>query len=153
MYTVLYPFMTKQLGLRGYTKETFAVIFNFWLYNGDRPTRASLSLIQSITGASRPTIVRAIADLIEMNYISAERVPGKHTVYAVIIPAEILSDFIITYQRKLVNQVDYCWLNKLTGGSLTVKPQKKRNNKHINNSTLRVRQANEYFTDNLIEAK
>lgn len=152
LYTILYPFMSSDLGLFGYDKEVFAVIFNFWLHSGEKPVRASLSTIQKIIGGSRPTILRAVNALIEGQLISPDKHPGRPTMYSVTIPSEILTEFKNTYRKKQVQSVNQQEFSYKTTTSAAAKPQKYTKGK-CNNTTLRVGKKEEVITGGLPEAK
>lgn len=153
LYTLLYPFMSEILGLYGYEKETFAVIFNFWMNAGERSVRAPLSVIQRITGGTRPTIVKAISSLITANFIKAEKRPGKPTLYLVTISQEVLEHFKATYIRKPVKPFNQKELNALTSTSSDNKPRNKTNDKNKTDTTLRTLKKDEITTGGLPEAK
>ena len=153
LYTIIYPFMSSKLGLSGYEKEAFAVIFNFWLKAGEKPVRASLTVIQRITGGTRPSITRAIAALLEKNLISAEKQPGKPTLYTVKISPEVLNHFKATYKQKPVMSVNQRQLNCLTTTGSVGEPRNKLNGMCKIDTTLHVKKQDEITTGGLPEAK
>ena len=101
LFTILYPFMSEVLNLAGLAKECFAVIFGFWLAQGERPISASISIMQAITGGTRPAIVTAIRHLKEEGFIQAKTIPGKRTLYQVSIDRKIIDDFKAMYPNTL----------------------------------------------------
>lgn len=153
LYTILYPFMSEALGLHGYEKETFAVIFGFWIKTGERPVRASLSVIQKITGGTRPAISRAIAVLQNKKLITAEKRPGKPTLYSVILAPEILTEFKANYRPRPVAPVNRQESNSLTTTGSPAKLQNKGNARYQNDTTLHVRRLEDITTGGLPEAK
>ena len=68
VYTKIYPFMHRDLGLSGLGKEIFAVIFGFWF-----KTRSAEGLLQ------------------------VKREPGKPSMYMVVLPDRVLTDFEAAY--------------------------------------------------------
>lgn len=92
--------MASELGLSGLTKEVFAVIFCFWIAAGEKSVKASFSVIQTITGAARATVMNSIAGLIDRNYISAEKRNGKATLYMVTIDQKIIDNFKKVFRHK-----------------------------------------------------
>lgn len=153
LYTILYPFMSETLGLHGYEKETFAVIFGFWFKAGEKPVRASLSTIQKITGGTRPAIVKAITLLIKDSFIKAEKRPGKPTLYSVILAPEILTEFKANYRPRPVAPVNRQESNSLTTTGSPAKLQNKGNARYQNDTTLHVRRLEDITTGGLPEAK
>ena len=145
MYTVLYPFMASVLNLAGLAKECFAVIFGFWIAQGERPISASIIIMQAITGGSRPAIIKAIRFLKEQGMIQAEKVPGKRTMYIISIDPKIIGEFKETYPSALVKRTNP---HELTPDNSTGKvstSQNKSNPKRETsyNTPLRVRMAGE----------
>lgn len=130
LYTIIYPFMASVLCLSGLTKECFAIIFGFWLSQGQKPVGVSLTTMQTITGGTRPAIINAVHKLEEAGLILAERTPGKKTIYDVTIPEQALIEFMDLYANskliKLFNSKEY---TPLTSTSKTRLPQNKKNAK------------------------
>lgn len=83
--------MWQKLHLKGFTKEVFAVIFNFW--NRAR-TSAVIPYVRihEITGASRSVISKAVNDLVKLGYISTIRESGRANGYVVTIPPVLYQD-------------------------------------------------------------
>lgn len=138
LYTILFPFMSEVLKLEGYAKETFAVIFNFWRIE-QKPVVAPISVIQKITGGSRPAIVAAIQYLLDKSLISAEKHKGKATLYSVTINEQILSSFQREYAELLVTRRNQQRLGKKTSTSSLTEPQIENISNSKNNMSLRVR--------------
>ena len=143
--------MSSVLGLYGYEKEVFAVIFNFWINADENPVRASLTVIQRIIGGSRPTISRAVNALIEGRFISADKHPGKPTLYTVTISPDLISEFKTAYRP--VGSINQQKFTRSTTTGSSGKPQKKRNYHNQNCSTLRVKEQAEISTGGLPEVK
>lgn len=154
LYTIIYPFMSSTLGLTGIVKETFAIIFNFWIAAGESPVRASLSTMQMITGATRATIVKAVSHLAQIGLIEKKKVPGKPTLYEVLIDAEILNSFKQQYNTMVVKKKYQQWYNSHTTTSIVPKPQKiKKGNLNNSKDNLTVKTASEIRICRLSEVK
>lgn len=132
LYTVLYSFMSSELGLKGLTKEVFAIIFGFWLAAERTAIWITISNMEAITGGSRPAIIAAIKALERKGYIAVSRSPGQYSLYTVTVDASIIQDFDATLPKEVVNKPNW-WEVKphnrqkfslLTGGSKV--------SKHIN---------------------
>lgn len=88
LYATLYPFMTQKLMLKGAERDAFAVIFSFWQKNM-KPVKVSFTTIQEISGATRPTIIAAIARLKARGLIEICKNRGKTNTYNIILPPDI----------------------------------------------------------------
>lgn len=152
LYTVIYPFMSSVLGLSGQTKETFAVIFNFWYSSGKTPVRASVTMIQYITGASRPTVVQSIASLHASGLIDFKKSPGRATEYVVTLKDDILKSFERIYKSVPVNNDNHQQLSRFTttGSETELQNKVKR---HKDNYSLKVKTSGTLFTGGLPEVK
>lgn len=153
LYTIIYPFMSSTLGLSGAVKETFAVIFCFWISSGEVPIKASLTIIQTITGATRPTVVRALQILENNGLISRLKIPGKATLYKITIKSEILNKFKEQYKYRPVKRDNQNGLHSVTTSSQISQPQNnnKTNFKKVN--TIKVKKFEEFRTNGLPEIK
>lgn len=151
LYTVIYPFMSSMLGLSGQTKETFAVIFNFWYGAGKKPVRAPVTIIQYIIGASRPTVVQSIASLHEVGLIDFKKSPGRATEYVVTLKDDILERFERTFKSVPVNYDNHQRLSHFTTTGSGIEPQNK-NKGHKDNYSLKVKSGTLY-TGGLSEVK
>lgn len=98
-YTILYPFFHQRLGLRGYTKEVFAVIFGFWYASNQTSVPVSISVIQEIVGGERCSLIKAIKELEERGLVVATRTPGRETKYSVKLDHGLLNDFRQNYTK------------------------------------------------------
>lgn len=107
LYTVIYSFFSATLGLSGLAKETFAVIFSFWLNAKRNAVEISLTVFQNITGGSRPAIVAAIKLLEDRQYINISRTKGLRSRYYVTIDPQILDEFDVAFSEKVVNSVNH----------------------------------------------
>lgn len=96
VYATLYPFMHRDLGLSGLGKEIFAVIFGFW-FKARSAVPAPYPIIQEITGASVPTISAHLQSMESEGLLHVTREPGKPSMYLVVLPDLVLSDFEATY--------------------------------------------------------
>ena len=96
VYTTIYPFMHKDLGLAGLGKEIFAVIFGFW-FRSRSAVPAPYPIIQEITGASVPTISAHLQSMESDGLLQVKREPGKPNTYVVVIPDQVLADFEASY--------------------------------------------------------
>lgn len=141
MFTAVYGFMSCTLGLFGYTKEVFAVIFGFWEHAGERSVAVSLSVMQAITGASRPAVIAAVGALEDAGLVVANRQPGKSTTYDVRMNPCLLAE----YHRQRAQQIEKQergWLSHDTRTSKVAEPQnitksgKKKNYKKETNLTV-----------------
>ncbi len=145
--------MAKSLNLAGLAKECFAVIFGFWLSQGQKPVSVSLTTMQTITGGTRPAVVQAVHKLEEFKLLVALRRPRKKTKYDVIIPEQVLADFKALYATGLVKQLNHEGCSRNTSTSV---PTLLRNNiktKHKSVITpLKVKTASEIRTGGLKEA-
>lgn len=88
LFATLYPFMTHDLQLRGAERDAFAVIFGFWAQSR-KPVQVSLTTIQEISGATRPTIVAAILRLKKRGLLEIIKCRGKMNTYNIILPTNI----------------------------------------------------------------
>lgn len=152
LYTVIYPFMSSVLGLSGQTKETFAVLFNFWYCSGKKPIRAPVTMIQHITGASRPTVVQAIASLHAAGLIDFKKSPGRATEYVVTLKDDILENFERIYKSVPVNYDNHQRLSRFTATGSGIEPPNK-NKGHKDNYSLKVKSSGTLFTGGLPEVK
>lgn len=152
LYTVIYPFMSSVLGLSGQVKETFAVLFNFWYCSGKKPIRAPVSTIQYITGASRPTVVQAIASLHAVGLIDVKKSPGRASEYVVTMKDEILESFERIYKSISVNNDNHQRLSCFTTTGSGIEPPNK-NKGHKDNYSLKVKSSGTLFTGGLPEVK
>lgn len=92
MYTTLYSFMSRSLGLHGAEKEVFAVIYGFWKANCG-PAVVKNKTILGITGLSPASIAASKLKLINKGLITVDEVRGKPSIYSVVLPEE-LSDLL-----------------------------------------------------------
>lgn len=153
LFTILYPFMSGVLHLTGLAKECFAVIYGFWIAQEERPISASITIMQAITGGSRPSIIKAIRYLKEQGIIQAEKIPGKRTLYKVSIDPQIIGEFKETYPSALVKRANHNELTLDNSTSKTSKPQNKRNPKcEPYNTPLKVRSSGGINTGGMKEA-
>lgn len=135
-YTMLFPFISSTLGLSGYAKETFAVLFNFWRQE-EKPISASISTIQKITGGTRPAIVAAISCLEKRGLIRTYKSQGSNTLYEVTIDERVLQTFWDEYSY-LVKRGSSQRSNHFTSTSKATEQQKEKRSIHKKNTTLRV---------------
>lgn len=149
----MFPFMATTLGLRGYAKEIFALIFNFWIAAGEKPVHASLSVLQRITGGTRPTVVKAIQFLEEQGFVKAEKHKGKFTMYDISIDSSIVTEFKSTYHSSLGKEINQMRLNFNTGSGQNALPQKLKEYGKKTDTTLRVRERNQINTGGLPEVQ
>ncbi len=153
LYTIIYPFMSGVLRLSGLTKECFATIFNFWLFQGQHPVRVSLTTMQATTGGTRPAIIQAVHKLENAGLILASRAPGKKTTYDVILPKQILTEFANIYMcTKLVNTLYPQRYTPKTSASTTRIPHNIKKTKNEINCPLRVKSGADIHTGGLNEA-
>ncbi|MBR3074665.1 MAG: helix-turn-helix transcriptional regulator [Bacteroidales bacterium] len=96
VYTKIYPFMHRDLGLSGLGKEIFAVIFGFWSKTRSA-VRVPYPIIQEITGASVPTISAHLQCMESEGLLQVKREPGKPSMYMVVLPDQVLTDFEAAY--------------------------------------------------------
>lgn len=96
VYTTIYPFMHKDLGLAGLGKEIFAVIFGFW-FKTRGAVPAPYPIIQEITGASDPTISAHLQSMESEGLLQVKREPGKPNMYTVVLPDQVLAHFEAAY--------------------------------------------------------
>lgn len=154
LYTIIYPFMSNILGLSGIVKETFAVIFNFWIAAGEAPIRASLTTIQTITGATRATVVKAISHLAQVGLITKIKTPGKPTLYMVSINSDILTTFKQQYYTMVVKRKYYQWyISNTTTGIVSKLQNNNKGNLKSGKGNLTVKSAEEIQTCGLSEVK
>lgn len=154
LYTIIYPFMHKDLKLEGCIKEIFAVIFCFWMsHNGEESIKVSFSTIQAITGTSRPTVAHGIKHLLDKGFISAQKRAGKSTLYKVCVSTEIIEQFKSTYGLPAVKWSNQRWFKKLTRTSSSSYPQNKYKKKcnNINTDNLSTRKDN-FTAEGMTEA-
>jgi len=154
LFTVIYPFMAFALNLTGLAKECFAVIFNFWISQGQKPVSVSLTTMQTITGGTRPAVVQAVHKLEKYKFLIAMRTPGKRTVYEVTIPEQVLTDFMQLYApHEPVKEVTPLEYLQLTGPGKTCLLQNKKKAKcEPIISPLKVRPVGEIRSGGLKEA-
>ena len=154
LYTILYPFMACVLNLAGLAKECFAVIFGFWISQGEQPVGVSLTTMQTITGGTRPAVIQAVHKLENAGLILALRTPGKKTIYNVKLPEQTLADFKESYaSKKLVNSLNPQEYTPKTSTGTASLPQNNKNATHESVITpLRVKPASEIRTGGLKEA-
>lgn len=88
MYTIIYSFMSFSLGLRGATKEVFAVIFGFWK-SKQAPVVVSNSAVRKITGLSNTAIAEAKNKLKAAKLIIPHEIPGMPSLYEVCLPPDL----------------------------------------------------------------
>ena len=91
MYTIHYAFFSTKLGLRGASKEVFAVIFSFWRTKL-APVIIANSIIKLQTGYSDSAIAAAKLLLEAKGLISITPVRGKPSQYSVHLPPSITQD-------------------------------------------------------------
>lgn len=153
LYTIIYPFMSSDLKLAGLAKECFAIIFNFWLYMGQKPVGVSLMTMQEITGGTRPAVIQAILKLEKAGLIAAQKTSGKTTKYDVILPKQTLEEFMNVYApMKLVNSLNPQEYIKNTSTSKASIPQNNKKEKIKSVYTpLKVKPAGEIHTGGLKE--
>lgn len=98
LYYTVYPFMHRDLGLSGISRDVFAIIFGFW--RGDKkPVYVPYSIIREMTGATDPSISAAIHKLKNEKLIDFERHKrGLKSRYLVTLPPEVLAEFESDYQ-------------------------------------------------------
>lgn len=96
VYTKIYPFMHRDLGLAGLGKEIFAVIFGFWIKTRSA-VRVPYPIIREITGASVPTISAHLQCMESEGLLQVKREPGKPNMYMVVLPDQVLADFEAAY--------------------------------------------------------
>lgn len=96
VYTKIYPFMHRDLGLAGLGKEIFAVIFGFWIKTRSA-VRVPYPIIREITGASVPTISAHLQCMESEGLLQVKREPGKPNMYMVVLPDQVLADFETAY--------------------------------------------------------
>ena len=96
VYTTIYPFMHRDLGLTGLGKEIFAVIFGFWLKTRSA-VQAPYPVIKEITGASDPTISAHLQKMESEGILEVTREAGKPNMYMVVLEEQVLADFEATY--------------------------------------------------------
>lgn len=143
LYTILYSFISTELGLEGLAKEVFAIIFGFWLDANRTTAWVSLTTMGTITGGSRPAIVEAVKLLEHKGYIAIDRSPGKHSLYSVTIDAGIMKDFDDTYSAEVVRSLNHYGvkppnrhkLSRLTTRGKVIEPVNKIN-RHGNQSII-----------------
>lgn len=124
-YYTMYPFFWSLLGLSGITKEVFAVLFAFW--KGRRgPITVTYPMIRSMTGASKPSVASAIANLQKKGLIEIKKTAGLRSVYVIHLDDKILSDYDKAYGGKdslPVKDFNHNGLNKLTAAGKESEPQ------------------------------
>ena len=154
LYTVIYPFMARELKLSGLAKECFAILFGFWFSQGPETVSVSLTPMQIITGGTRPAIVMAVKKLEEIGIVRAERMPGKKTCYDIKLADQTLTNFKELYlKQKLVNSFTPQEFIPITSACNNNLPHKIRNMKYETvTSPLKVRAANEIHSGGLTEA-
>ena len=143
LFTILYSFISSDLGLEGLAKEVFAIIFGFWLDANRTKAWVSLKTMGAITGGSRPAIIEAIKLLERKGHIAIDRSHGKHSLYSVTIDADIMKGFDATYSAEVVRSLNHLGvkqpnhhrLSRLTGSSKVTEPVNK-NNKHGKQSII-----------------
>lgn len=100
LYFIVYPFMHRDLGLSGISRDVFAIIFGFW-----RSVKQSVyvpySIIREMTGATDPSISAAIHRLKNEKLIDSDQHErGLKSRYLVTLPPEVLAEFESEYSRK-----------------------------------------------------
>ena len=60
--------MLNRLKLKGIALEIFAIIYGF-SQDGESEFKGSISYLCDFTGTSKPTIIKALKELVENNYI------------------------------------------------------------------------------------
>ena len=85
LYTTIYKFMWKDLGLHGAEKEFFAVIYGFWR-RSKTPVEIPIRAVTEITGLSRTSVIMAKRALLKKELVAAQEIRGKPTRYEVLIP-------------------------------------------------------------------
>lgn len=156
LYTVLYAFMSKTLGLKGLAKEVFAIIYGFWTAAGKTEAQVSLSVMEIISGGTRPAIIRAVQHLESIGYIHILRHPGKRSLYQVTIDPEIIRDYEASFSKELVKpqyqspikQLNQRQVNRCTSSGKAYYLVNKKNTK--GNNSLKVK--NEIDSGGLPEA-
>lgn len=131
-YTV-YQFMSKDLRLRGAEKEVFAIIYGY-ARSHSGVAEVSISRMQALSGLSRETVTKAIAALIERNYLKYHDEKGKRNANRYIITAPCLSP--TSQEIGLVRNSDQSdkltshWSEKLTRTSQKTRLQYNSSNKN-----------------------
>lgn len=153
LFTIIYPFMHSDLHLTGLAKECFAVIFGFWFFQGEHPVGVSLTIMQTLTGGTRSSVVQAIHKLEESQYIAAHRQTTKKTMYVVTISEQVLANFKSIYDNSLVLPLNHQRYSEHTSASPPTTRQNKIKDKYKSDITpLRVKNAREINTGGLKEA-
>lgn len=67
-YFQISGWMVKRLCLKGISLEVFAIIYGF-SQDGESEFTGSIQYLADFTGTSRPTIIKALKDLLELKYI------------------------------------------------------------------------------------
>lgn len=99
LYFIVYPFMQRDLGLSGITRDVFAIIFGFWRRE-KIPVYVPYSTIREMTGATDPSISAAINRLKKEELIAFDRHErGLKSRYRVTLPPEVLAEFESDYIR------------------------------------------------------
>ncbi len=88
LYTMLFAFMWRLLGLQGSVKEVFAVIWGFWRRD-ERAVAITNHAIHEITGLAESTIITAKNTLLRRKIISVVERRGKPSIYDVHLPIEV----------------------------------------------------------------
>ncbi len=67
-YYTIHGWMIKRLGLKGVNLSIYAIIYGF-TQDGESEFRGSLQYLREFTGTSKPTVIKALNELVEMGYI------------------------------------------------------------------------------------
>lgn len=140
LFTIIYGWMWSELGLRGLTKEVFAVIYGFASRKKDTAI-SPYTVIQAITGASRSSISAAIKELEDRNLIECVRKEGRCTRYIVHLEAK--------YLKKMSSSPENGQPSSKTGGGSSVhrRERKEKEGEHINDKTSSVSSSHRNFKE------
>lgn len=70
-YYVVTGWMLNELGLKGTSLEIFAIIYGF-SQDGDNVYHGSLQYLSDFTNTSKPTVIKALKDLVDKQYLVKE---------------------------------------------------------------------------------
>lgn len=91
-YTIIYGFMAKDLKLRGYSKDVYAVIFGFWIKK-KQPVCIPYATFKIIVGAAAPAVSNSLKLLVSRGLITADPKPGTMTRYEIVMTDALMKAY------------------------------------------------------------
>lgn len=138
VFTTIYGWMWSVLGLRGFTKEVFAVIYGFSTRKKDTAI-SPYAVIQAITGASRSSISAALKELEARKLIECRRKKGRCTHYLVTIDEKYRKNMFTSSNPELPSP------KTGSGSPASGHENKGRDEENISNNSITVQTAQKTF--------